>query len=160
MKRPSFIDADTADRTAANATAVDAAIETGQIEAFDAYESATRFSTENIDAMVRASTAFNKVLENFAQTWSALAQETLTASASAATAMCAARSIPEAIELQADFTRATFERFVAQGMKVSQTSIAASKEAFEPIHERATLALVTLAKPVEQLLTKSLRVVA
>jgi phasin family protein len=167
MKRSSFVTADTADRTAANVSAFDAAAGTVEAalaaapaEATKAYENATRFSMDNIDAMVRASTAFNRALENLTQAWSTLARETLEASADAATAMYGARSIPEAIELQASLARSTVERFVAHGTKFSEASIAAGKEAFEPIHARATETFVALAKPVDQLLTKSLRAVA
>jgi phasin family protein len=154
MKRPSFVTSDAAENAA------DTVLASVPAEAVKAYEDATRFSRENIDALVRASTAYNRALGNFTQVWAALAQETLEASANAATAMCGARSIPEAIELQASFMRSTFERFVAEGTKFSEASIAASKEAFEPIHARATETFVALAKPVEQILTKSLRVVA
>jgi phasin family protein len=167
MKRPSFVTSDATERAAANASAFDAvenaaeaALAAVPAEAIKAYEDATRFSRENIDALVRASTAYNRALGSFTQAWAALAQETLETCASTASAMCGARSIPEAIELQAGFTRTTFERFVAEGTKFSEASIAASKEAFEPIHARATETFVALAKPVDQILTKSLRAVA
>jgi phasin family protein len=167
MQRSDFTRAANARRTDADTAAIDAldagaetAAAAAPLEALAACANAARFATENIEALVRASTAVNTMLATVSQSWSTLAQANLEASASTAAALCGARSLPEAVALQSDFARSAFERLVAEGTKVAASSIAAGKEAFEPIHARATDALVTLAKPVEQLLNKSLRAVA
>lgn len=125
----------------------------------DAYDGAIRFSTENIDALTAASTAIGRIAESATRNWSALANEMFEVSAKATAAMCSAGSMLEAIQIHANFTRTAFERLVAEGVRVSEASMKATTEAFEPIQKRTAVALVTIAKPVEQLLTKSLRVV-
>lgn len=170
MQRSDFTRAANARRAQADATVPDegdaaaadaaAAAAAAPLEALAACANAARFATENIEALVRASAALNTMMASASQSWSTLAQANLEAAAGTAAALCGARSLPEAMALQADFARNAFERLVAEGTKVSASSIAAGREAFDPIHARATDALVTLARPVEQLLTKSLRAVA
>jgi phasin family protein len=124
-----------------------AQVEKASAQTMKAYEDAAKFNKENLDAYVAASTVYAKGVESVAKTWAAFAQETFEASANVAKAVLGAKTLKEAVEIQADFAKTTFDKFVAEGTKASEASIKVANEALEPINARVNVAVEKLLKP-------------
>ncbi|MCM0019355.1 MAG: phasin family protein [Tagaea sp.] len=124
-----------------------AQVEKASAQTMKAYEDAAKFNKENLDAYVAASTVYAKGVESVAKTWAAFAQETFEASANVAKAVLGAKTLKEAVEIQADFAKTTFDKFVAEGTKVSEASIKVANEALEPINARVNVAVEKMMKP-------------
>jgi phasin family protein len=124
-----------------------AQVEKASAQTMKAYEDAAKFNKENLDAFVVASTTYAKGVESVSKSWAAFAQETFEASANVAKAMLGAKTLKEAVDLQADFAKTTFDKFVAEGTKVSEASIKVTNEALEPINARVNVAVEKMLKP-------------
>jgi phasin family protein len=124
-----------------------AQVEKASAQTMKAYEDAAKFNKENLDAFVVASTTYAKGVESVSKSWAAFAQETFEASANVAKAMLGAKTLKEAVDLQADFAKTTFDKFVAEGTKVSEASIKVTNEALEPINARVNVAVEKMMKP-------------
>ena len=98
-------------------------------------------------SFVVASTTYAKGVESVSKSWAAFAQETFEASANVAKAMLGAKTLKEAVDLQTDFAKTTFDKFVAEGTKVSEASIKVTNEALEPINARVNVAVEKMLKP-------------
>jgi phasin family protein len=110
-------------------------------------EDITKFSKENVDALVTASTLYAKGFENVGKAWYALTQETVEASAAVAKALLGAKTLKEAVDLQTDFAKTTFDKYVAESTKLSELTIKVANEALEPINARVNVAVEKLLKP-------------
>ncbi len=118
-----------------------------QAQGVKALEEISKFSKENLEAAVAASTVYTKGFETFGKAWYALSQETVEASAAVAKALLGAKTLKEAVDLQTDFAKTTFDKFVAEGTKLSEMSIKVANEALEPINARVNVAVEKLLKP-------------
>ncbi len=124
-----------------------AQVEKASAQTMKAYEDAAKFNKENLDAFVVASTTYAKGVESVSKSWAAFAQETFEASANVAKAMLGAKTLKEAVDLQTDFAKTTFDKFVAEGTKASESSIKVTNEALEPINARVNVAVEKMLKP-------------
>lgn len=122
-------------------------VEKASAQTLKAYEDAAKFNKENLDAFVVASTTYAKGVESVSKSWAAFAQETFEASANVAKAILGAKTLKEAVDLQTDFAKTTFDKFVAEGTKVSEASIKVTNEALEPINARVNVAVEKILKP-------------
>ncbi|HEU0284631.1 MAG TPA: phasin family protein, partial [Sphingomicrobium sp.] len=59
--------------------------------------------------------------------------------ADAVRALAEAKSASEFIQLQTEFARAQFDRFVAESSRLTETFVKVAGEAIQPIQSRATL---------------------
>lgn len=123
-------------------------IEKASVSAFKAYEEFSKFQKDNYDAYVAASTIFAKGAENVGKTWMSLTQEALENAAQTAKALLGAKTLREAVDLQSDFAKSNFDKFVAEGTKLSELSVKVTNEAFAPINARVNVAVEKLLKPV------------
>jgi len=116
--------------------------------AFKSYEDFSKFSKENLDAYVVAATTVAKGAETVGKAWLNFTQETMEAGAQVAKSLLAAKTLREAVDVQTDFAKTTFDKLVAEGAKVSEISVKVANEAVEPINARVNAALEKLLKPV------------
>jgi len=68
--------------------------------------------------------------------------------AQTAKALLAAKTLREAADLQNDWAKASFDKLVAEGTKVSELSVKVANEAFQPLNARMNVAVEKLFKPV------------
>lgn len=123
-------------------------VEKASQTAFKAVEDIQKLSKENLEAYVQASTIFAKGFEQLGKAWMALSQEALEQSAAAAKALLGAKSVREAVDLQTEFAKSTFDKFVTESTKLSEQTVKTANEAFEPINARFTVAVEKLWKPI------------
>lgn len=123
-------------------------VEKASATAFKSYEDLSKFSKENLDAVVAASTIFAKGFEAVGKEWMTFTQDTMEASAQAAKALLAAKTLREAVDVQADFAKNSFDKLVAESTKLSEISVKVANEAAEPISARVNAALEKMLKPI------------
>jgi len=122
-------------------------VEKAQAQTTKAMADMAAFSKENADAFVVASTLYAKGFENVGKAWYALTQETVEASAAVAKALLGAKTLKEAVDLQTDFAKTTFDKYVAESTKLSEMTIKSANEALQPINARVNVAVEKLLKP-------------
>jgi phasin family protein len=123
-------------------------VEKASATAFKSYEDLSKFSKENLDAYVAAGTTVAKGFETISRAWVSFAQETFDASAQVAKAMLTAKTLREAVDVQTDFAKTTFDKLVSEGTKVSELSVKVANEAAEPISARLNATIEKFLKPV------------
>jgi phasin family protein len=123
-------------------------VEKASQTAFKAVEDLQKLSKENLEAYVQASTIFAKGVEQLGKAWMAFTQEALEQSAAAAKALLGAKSVREAVDLQTEWAKSSFDKFVAESTKLSEQTVKTANEAFEPINARLTVAVEKLWKPI------------
>jgi phasin family protein len=122
--------------------------EKASVSAFKAYEEFSKFQKDNYDAYVAASTIFAKGAENVGKAWMTLSQETMETAAQTAKALLGAKTLREAVDLQSDFAKSNFDKFVAEGTKLSEMTVKVANEAFAPLNARVNVAVEKMLKPV------------
>ena len=118
------------------------------VSAFKAYEEFSKFQKDNYEAFVAASTIFAKGAENVGKAWMTLSQEAMEAAAQTAKSLLGAKTLREAVDLQSDFAKSNFDKFVAEGTKMSELTVKVANEAFAPLNARVNVAVEKLLKPV------------
>jgi phasin family protein len=123
-------------------------VEKASTTAFKTYEDLSKFSKENLDAYVTAGTTVAKGFETISRAWVSFAQETFDAGAQVAKALLTAKTLREAVDVQTDFAKTTFDKLVSEGTKVSEISVKVANEAAEPISARLNATIEKFLKPV------------
>ena len=122
--------------------------EKASVSAFKAYEELSKFHKDNYDAYLAASSIFAKGAENVGKAWMSLTQESLENAAQTAKALLGAKTLREAVDLQSDFAKSNFDKFVAEGTKLSELSVKVANETFAPLNARVNVAVEKMLKPV------------
>lgn len=91
---------------------------------------------ENFDAFVRASTIAAHGYGAIAQHWADFAKATVEQSVETARAVLSTKSVKDAIELQSNFARSTFDRYVSEANKISEIGVKTTTDALAPIQKR------------------------
>ena len=123
-------------------------VEKASVQAFKTYEEISKLSKENLEAYVAASSVVAKGFETMGKAWLAFTQDAMESSAEAAKALIGAKTLREAADLQADWAKSAFDKFVAEGTKMSELSVKVANQAFEPINARVNVAVEKLVKPI------------
>jgi phasin family protein len=121
--------------------------EKARVDMLRNFEQFASFAKDNGEAFMTASTILAKGCEGIAKAWLAFCQEVATTGASTTKQLIGAKTLREAVDLQADFAKTSFDRMVAEGTKVSEMSLKVANEAIEPINQRVNLAVEKFLKP-------------
>ena len=116
--------------------------------AYRSLEDYSKFQKDNWEAFVAASQIAAKGAETIGRAWMALTQEAMENAASTAKALIGAKTLREAVDLQQDFAKTNFDKFVAESTKLSEIGVKVANEAFEPITARVNVAVEKILKPV------------
>ena len=127
------------------AETIDSAFSTGTDAMKDGFEKAVKgydrlvaFSKDNTDAFVRSANVAGKALETINSEVLSFSRERMETGVAAAKAIFGAKSVNEAIELQADYGRAAIEAYVAELSKLSDLALSTAKTAAEPLSARVS----------------------
>lgn len=115
-------------------------------QAFQTYDDLTAFNKDTVEAVVASSQILAKGFETVSKTWVAFAQSSMEQSVSAAKALLTVKTLREAMDLQAEFARTSFDTLVAETTKVSELSVKVANEAIEPISARVNAAVEKFGK--------------
>ncbi len=100
------------------------------------YDDIITFNQNNFDAFVASSTAVAKGFEELTKEYVAYANESFEDAIEAGKQIVAAKTINEAIDLQTKIAKASWEKAIAEGQKISEISTGIFKTASAPFSER------------------------
>jgi phasin family protein len=104
-----------------------------------AIEELTEVSKGNVEALVDAGKIAVEGARSLGQDVVETGREGIEQAADAVRALTEAKSASEFIQLQSEFARAQFDRFVAESSRLTETFVKLAGEAIQPIQTRATL---------------------
>jgi phasin family protein len=104
------------------------------------------FAQGNFEAFTHSSQILATGWQDMSQTLAASAKATVDDTMHTFKAISSAKSIKEAMDLQATLLRSTLEKAVSHGGKITDTSIKLSEQALAPITARLTLAAETFGR--------------
>lgn len=140
VKKPAAIEAAAAENNGANAAAPAAA--------FAGYDELADLGRQNLAAVLRANAAFTEGLEAIGKEMMGYARTSLETAAETATALLAAKTFEDVIQLNTDFAKASFERMIAGSTKLSEMGVKVANEALAPLGDRVEATFQKLGKPV------------
>ncbi|MFO0294488.1 MAG: phasin family protein [Rhodospirillales bacterium] len=129
-------------------TATREQFEKAQQQAYKSFEEISKLQKDNWDAMVASSQIWAKGAEAISKAWMGLTQEAVENAAATAKAMVGVKSLREAVDLQTDFAKGNFDKFVAESTKVSETMVKVANDALEPLAARMNVSVEKIFKPV------------
>lgn len=114
---------------------------------FKSYDELTVYGKGNVEAVVKAGSIYARGLEDLSKMLMAITQSQFEASVSAAKAVLGCTSLRQMVDVQTDLARSHFDKFVADGSKLSEISLKVANETLEPIQARVNVAVEKFMKP-------------
>ena len=132
-------------KTAAKKT--ETLVEDAQKAATEGYEKMTKgfedfasFNQDNMDALMKSSNVMMKAAEEMNAEIVSFSKKTMQEGVAAAKEMTSVKSIPEFVEKQAEIAKVQFDGFMKQSARFNEMYVAAAKDVFAPITDRAEAA--------------------
>lgn len=116
--------------------------------AFDGYSDFASVGKENIEAVVKSGAVMVKGMEILSQEIMAFTKSSIEGNMAVAKAVFGAKSVNEAVDLQTEYARKSFDQAIAEGTKLTEMSIKVTNEAVAPIQARVNLAVDQVSKPI------------
>jgi phasin family protein len=139
------------DSTAQARVAVEKTMETANKTAGDmlkAAEEAAEFGRGNLEAITKASQLYVTGVQDLSRQTMAMFQALSEHAIEGVKAMSTMKSLKDAADFQATFTKTAFERAVNDTTKISEAALKLAETSIEPISARMTLAMEKMAKPI------------
>ena len=111
------------------------------------YEQVASFGKENAEAVVEASNIALKGVEAINNEIMAFAKTSMADSMTAFSKLMAVKTPQEALELQGEMVKSSFETMVAKTTEISEMGNKLANEAAAPVSARANVAMETFSKP-------------
>jgi len=129
------------------ANQVETLVDDAQKAATEGYEKMSKgledvavFNQDNVDALVKSSGIAAKAVEELNAEWMSFSKKSIEEGVAAAKEMSSVKSIPEFVEKQADLAKTSFDAFVKQSARFNEMYLAAAKDVYAPLTERASAA--------------------
>ena len=100
---------------------------------FKGYDDASAMSKESVDAVVKAGEVLTKGSETVGKAYFEFAQASVEASVEAAKAMMGAKTPKDFFDIQSEYARTNFDKFLAESTRLSEMSVKVTNEAFDPL---------------------------
>ena len=107
-------------------------------EMFKSYGNLADSGKQNMEAWNDAGTAYGKGMEAISGQWMSFAKQMMNSNVQATKAILGAKSLNEAMELQTEYARGSFDGLMAQGTKVGELTTKVAQETAEPINAQFT----------------------
>lgn len=114
---------------------------------FKGYDDLTAFSKANVDAFIQANQVLAKGFEAISKEMISLTQASMESAAAAAKAVFQAKTFKDVVELNTDYTKTSFDKFVSNSTKLSELSVKVATDAFAPVTARVNVAVEKILKP-------------
>jgi len=124
---------DTAETALKNGTQ---AFKNGMENAVKGYDQFLGFGKETVEAYLRSANATGKGVETFQNEVYLFSKQSVEETLATTKAVLGAKTVHEAMEIQADFAKTAFEAYVGQVNRLNEIMLSTAKEAFEPIQHR------------------------
>ena len=138
---PSAVVNETITQTKAGFDAAQTRMEKGMDQAMKTVEEFVSFGRGNVEAMMKSGQIWATGLQDLGKQVAATAQAQFEGTVSAFRALAGAKSMKDALELQATFARSTFEKTLAESGRLTESSIKLTEQALAPVTARVSLAV-------------------
>ncbi len=101
------------------------------------FESVQQFGKDQFEAVSAATAAISKGLQGIATETTDYSKKSFEKSRELAEKLVAVKKMDEAVALQSEFAKASYEDFIAEATKIGELYTALAKEAFKPIETAA-----------------------
>jgi phasin family protein len=115
---------------------------------FAGYEQWTDVGRENFTAVLRANAALSEGLEAIGKEVMQYARRSFEQAAETATALLAAKTLEDVVQLNTQFAKANIEGLIERSAKLSEMGVKVASEALAPLGGRVEAAMHQLSKPV------------
>ncbi len=115
---------------------------------FKAAEEAAAFGRGNVEALAKSAQAYVSGVQDLSRQAAAMVQGLTEQALEGAKAFSNVRSLKEAAEIQANLTRATFERAVSETTKLQEAALKVAEQSFAPLSARITAAAEKVSRPI------------
>ena len=115
---------------------------------FKAAEDAAEFSRGNMEAVAKATQVYVAGVQDLGKQTLAMVQGLADHSVAGAKALGAVKSLKEAAEIQATYTRAALEKSFSETAKLQEAALKLAEASFAPLSARMTVAVEKFAKPI------------
>ena len=105
------------------------------------------FGQGNVEAFIRSNQILANGMQNLTKHMAASVQAGFDEAIGTFKAIAAARSVRDAMDLQAALARSTIEKAVTQTSQVAETTLKLTEEVVAPLASRFTLAVETFGRP-------------
>ena len=112
------------------------------------YEELADLGRENFAAVLRANAALTEGLEAIGKEVMGYARSSLENAAEAATALLAAKTFEDVVQLNTDFAKASLERMIERSTKLSEMGAKVANEALAPLGSRVEATFQRFGKPL------------
>jgi phasin family protein len=139
------------DGTAQAKAAVEKTMESAQKTAADmmkAAEDAAEFGRGNVEAITKATQLYMTGVQDLGRHMVTTFQSYSDQALESAKALSSAKSLKEIADLQANLTRTTFEKGMADMTKFQEAAMKLAEESMAPLSERVTVAMEKMSKPI------------
>ena len=123
-------------------------VEKASAAALKGYDELALINKDGIDAFVKSGNVVAKAAEEFGKSYFAFAQAAAEQNVEAAKALMGAKTLNDVVEIQTDLARTSFDKFVAEGTKLSEMTVKVTNDAFEPLQAHANVVVEKMMKPV------------
>ena len=100
---------------------------------FKGYDDVSAMNKESVDAVVKAGEVLTKGSETVGKAYFEFAQASVEASVEAAKAMMGAKTPKDFFDIQSEYARTNFDKFLAESTRLSEMSVKVTNEAFDPL---------------------------
>lgn len=112
------------------------------------YEDLAASGTETMDAYIKCSAVMARGVESLSKEVTNFAQASFEANLTATQRLMAAKTLREAMDLQADYTRDSFDSMVSEAAKLTEMSVDLASELMRPIQAQIDATTNCLFKPL------------
>ena len=111
-------------------------------------EEVVSFAKGNLEAFMKSSTILTEGMQDLARATLAFGQSAFAEGMEKVKALASVKSMREAMDLQANFAKASTEKFIAETTKLSESTAKLAEKALAPMIERMNVAVQTFSKPL------------
>ena len=111
------------------------------------YDQAATFGKENVDALVESGNIAAKGFEAFNTQFMDFAKTAMADNMAAFNKLMAVKTPQEAVEMQSEMAKSSFETMVAKTTEMSEMTTKLANDTIAPVSARANVAMETFAKP-------------
>jgi len=112
------------------------AFKNGMENAVKGYDQFLGFGKENVEAYLRSANATGKGVETLQNELYLFSKQSVEETLATTKAVLGAKTVHEALEIQADFAKTAFEAYVGQVNRLNEIMLSTAKDALEPIQHR------------------------
>ena len=115
---------------------------------FKAAEQAAEFSRGNMEAVAKMAQTLAAGFQDLGRQYFAVAQSLTDHTLESAKALASVKSLKEAADIQATYTKATLEKTMSESAKLQEATVRLAEQAYAPLTARMTLAMEKVGKPL------------